>query len=195
LYQFSIYGEKRIKQSDIKQILGYNSNDQRIDYIIKENGVLDKLGYTKTEKDFPIQTIYDWELKFVMYSELKDQDVKFNDRNFKIKKPIKAFYRDEDSYKEQIFDGTFYDVSDTHAIELDKFYKIVDQIGVNGFFVYGFMKYKCDKFKNYTRSIQQISEEIGLSERTVYKILGELKEFIDIQSNGYRMTNTYTMKS
>lgn len=62
LYRYSKHispTEGFIDNVKMKQILGYNENYKKLDYLIKKNGLLDQLGYTETVKDFPTSWTYD----------------------------------------------------------------------------------------------------------------------------------------
>lgn len=156
LYKYVKYGKDyKFTQSAIKKFLGYNPANKRIDYIIKKDGILDEIGYTKTITDYPNEVLQvelgdKKYLQFTMFSKYKTNnfdEVKVmglhNDRNFKIKYPVKAFYRNDVTELIQEMNGTFYDVTDTHGIEIDAFLTAIEdeKIGVMGFYIYGYIKH------------------------------------------------------
>jgi hypothetical protein len=182
-------GEK-VTQESIKQFLGYSPKNKRVDYIIKKGGLLDILGYTVTTTDYPIQFLYD-SLDFIYFETIsnykgiikkkndKGEVIPLNERNFKIKKPLKAFFRTEEFLFHKELTGTFYQVEDTHRIDYKTFEYIIKhrQLGTLAFYLYGFLKHKNDIFKSgYQRSAEKIGDEIGISERTVRKYVNLLEE-------------------
>jgi len=60
-YRYAKYGtvNELIDQKFIKKILGYNPTYKNLDYLIKKDGILEQIGYIRTEKDFPIAYSYD----------------------------------------------------------------------------------------------------------------------------------------
>lgn len=188
LYRYCKYmGDKMYSQADIKEGLGYSSTNKKLDFIIKKDGVLDDMGYTSTTTDFPMQWYLEEDTNHPLFRsimELKDSEEYSemlkdkNYKNFKVKYPIKAFYRD--GIVKQVFDGSFYDKSNTHMITTKRFDKIIETSGVMGFYVYGFIKYKSDKFsKGYQVPIRTFSEIMKMDVRMLMSIIKEL------ESNGF----------
>jgi hypothetical protein len=184
LYRYCYYGIEEFTQAKIKECLGYAPNYQSIDYLIKKNGVLDQLGYTKTTKDYPVNwDLSEFGLEFETWSEIKSnyKDIKtyLNDRNFKIKYPIKAFHRTKESFQDNNPDGTFYDIQNTHGIKIDTFIEIMDneQLGTTGFYLYAYLKYKNDIYKDgYCKSLENLEEETKIKHTTLIKYLKMLEE-------------------
>lgn len=123
--------------SKIKEILGYSPTNKTLDYIIKENGLLDKDGITKTINDFPVVAMWEFNenyekvLNITFISELEDVKKFKSDRfldvnNFnldksklneyskvgkktKCKVPSFAFYQNHQDWEsEKEYDGTFF---------------------------------------------------------------------------------------
>ncbi|MFB5759082.1 helix-turn-helix domain-containing protein [Paenibacillus medicaginis] len=196
LYRYCKYGQGEFFTSElIKEILGYAGNNKTLDYIIKKNGILDCLQYTLTMRNFPISyEMGDYNiLNFTMYSDL-DLETKIiinMSKNFKIKYPVKAFHRTEESRDENLNDGTFYDISNTHLFDINIFIDMVgnEEIGTIGFYLYQYLKYKNDLFKGgYTVSFEKLEKECGVSKNTImkYSNLLESKGYLDVINNGYR---------
>lgn len=192
-----------ISNSTIKEILGYNSNTRTINYLIKKNGLLDQMGYTSTERDFPVQVAFeDGALEFLLVSELDDKSnpkycYEFSTEkvvrddiplNFTIKKPVKAFEREVDENGCIEVEGTFYDIENTHCIPFEIFMYCMsnEDIGCTGFYLYAYLKHKNDLFENgYDVSLESLTFETGIAERTLDKYLGMLKSYkmIDFRHN------------
>jgi predicted transcriptional regulator len=48
------------------------------------------------------------------------------------------------------------------------------ELGCSGFYLYGYLKYRCDKFKEYNCSVDRLAEEVGMSRNTTDKYLSIL---------------------
>lgn len=182
LFRYCKYGNGLFfTNEDIKEMLGYQRKYTGVDYLIKKGGVLDHIGFTDCIRDYPIEyTVEDGFINFEMYSDL-DQETKrcINmGRNFYIKKPVKAFYRAEESIDEQVYDGTYYDISNTHVFDICIFVDMMKKgLSTNEFYVYQFLRHKCDLFKSgYNASYQQIESEIGVPARTLKRVNLKLEE-------------------
>lgn len=182
LYRFAKYGEKNIDVKMIKQVLGYSASTQEINYIIKKNGFLDQIGYTYSDTDYP--TAWEWNdsfINFILLSDLEEDSrltlLKEKGRNFKVKVPFKGIWRSVESQINNDEDGTFYAFDYTHEMSFRIFMECMQdkQLGVSGFYLYGYLKYRCDKFKKYQSSIERIGDDIGMSKNTADKYLGRLR--------------------
>lgn len=193
LYRYiKYYNVKMFNGEDIKNILGYSKNNKTMNYIMKKDGLLEKMEYLKSTKNFPIGWEYENEdLSFIMFDEyldLKDVFLSLPKRYF-IKKPLKGFFRyvtEGDILYETI--GTFFEVDNTHNIPFEVFLFCMNnsEIGCTGFYLYSFLKYKCDLFKSgYDISLVNLSKQIKISERSLDKYLSLLKSYrmIDFYHN------------
>lgn len=208
LYRYCKYLDDhgRQTQQQIKAVLGYAATNKSVDFIIKRGGILDQLGYTETTTDFPLSWSYDsetMELRFETILVLKQWDDSysqmFNDRNFRIKKPLKAFNRQqEDSHDERT--GTFYNVHNTHGIHYDIYNGIIQQFGCMGFYLYGFLKHKCDIFGGYQASQYVLCDKLRItSSSTLFKYTNLLRDagYIQIERKQFypnsndRVANVY----
>lgn len=201
-------------QKQLKALLGVSEINKRLDYIIKKDGVLDQVGYTETTLDYPLY----WELnpltrvvEFSTVNELKQSDIlpyAINDRNYKIKKPVKAFHRTDKDRQEGLLTGTFYDIQNTHEIPVLVFQKLIQhpQIGVIGTYLYGFLKMKNDYYGGaYVVEWNKFIKQTRLSNSTLYKYLGVLERegFIEVRRQKFvfgkssidRKANEYRVKS
>lgn len=191
LYRYCKYIDgngNKVTQEVIKEYLGYSPKNKKIDYIIKKGGILDNLQYTETTTDYPIQFLYDEDdmITFETIYDYKEVIKNINDRNFRIKKPLRAFYRSIRAIEEGDLTGTFYEVENTHRIDFDIFHSIISDpnLGVVGFYVYGYLKHKNDLFASgYQRSYEKIGIDLNMSEKTIRKYTNslELKGFLNIE--------------
>ena len=181
LYRYAKYGSVEVTVPKIKEKLQYSKTDARIDYLIKKNGVLDQLGYTATDTDFPVLWNYrDNELTFDMLSEAEyKNDIVFNKgRNYKIKVPVKGLHRTTESLEDNYEDGTFFEVDNTHLIEYEVFDKCMSDklLGCKAFYIYGYLKCNTQWHSGkYNHALSKIGEELRLSRKTVTKYIEELK--------------------
>lgn len=200
LYRYTKYSNTKthLDQKKLKQILGYNENDKRIDYLIKKNGVLEQMKYLETTRNFPI----DWEfedgdyneddilaVRFNLLNDFRDSenrsdveyynDMKKYNKNIKIKYPIKAFIRENDY-------GTFYKFDNTHLIPFEVFIFCIgnDDIGVVGFYLWSYLKSKNQIYTNgYDVSFTNLSDETGINIRTLTRYIDSLKKYQMIKFN------------
>lgn len=206
LYRYCKYmGEIKFTQEDIKEYLGYSRINMRVNYIIKQGGVLDKMKYTKTTSNFPMRwDLDDNNLNFFMYSDLNSEFKRLDPiRNFKIKFPIKAFYRTEEDLEKDSLTGTFYNIKNTHEINIEEFIELILQVGVIGFYVYGYLKCMAGLHGGkYGTKFENLCSGLKLSEVTVKKYLKilENKKFIKIDRFKYskalkarRASNRYSI--
>lgn len=192
LYRYAKYWDYQIDVKMIKRMLGYNENNKKINYIIKKDGFLDEIGYTRTNSNFPVAYEYKDDLEFTMLSDL-DKEVQAEiinqkGRNFKIKVPLKGIWRDSESERNRDWNGTFFQIDYTHEMRMDLFEFCMNdkQLGVNAFYLYGYLKYRCDKYDYYQVSMERLGEEIGMSRSTVYRYLNKLisNEIVQYEENG-----------
>lgn len=183
----------KVTQEIIKEFLGYSPKNKKIDFIIKKGGILDNINYTLTTTDYPIQFLYDDEnlIYFETINNYKNM-INNNNRNFKVKFPVKSFYRTNDDFQEKSLTGTFFEVEDTHKINYNTFRKIItdNDLGTSGFFVYGYLKHKNNIFKTgYQRSTINIGKELNFSDNTIRKYINilESKGFLRVERKIFDM--------
>lgn len=198
LYRYGKYGELSINNGFIKELLGYNSNNKLLNYIMKENGILDSMNYTKTTKNYSIGiqgTYRDNAPKFLLVNDLSQSErnklYKKINRNFKAKYPIKHMHRYTEDLEEEMFTGIYYDPSNTHQVNFDVFAFSMsnNSIGTIGFYIYCFLKNKYQMFQGaYQVSYEQLSEETNIPYSTLAKYLDNLRGYgmiVGIQNQEY----------
>jgi hypothetical protein len=182
LYRYCKFIDKngnRVTQERIKEYLGYSPKNKKIDYIIKKGGVLDTIQYTTTTNDYPIRYYFEDNIIFFeTISDFKDIFQNTNERNFKVKMPLRAFHRCQDSISDGLLTGTFYEVENTHRIEFEAFERMMESpnLGVVAFYIYGYLRHKNDLHREgYQRSFEKIGIELGMSDKTVRKYIDLLE--------------------
>ncbi|MBU8877945.1 hypothetical protein BGM26_02920 [Bacillus sp. FJAT-29790] len=211
-YTKYIGSNESLSNPKIKEILGYNPRTQTLNYLIKKNGLLDNIGYTRIDRDLPYLTrLEDNELEFTWLSDLDDAETEKLMRrdipkNFTIKFPVKAFNRYVEEDGDLGVAGTFFGIENTHCIPFEVFMYCMgnEEIGCTGFYLYAYLKHKNDIFKRgYDVPLERLVEETGIADRTLDKYLNELKGYKVIRfkhnqkffavglRESERMANTY----
>lgn len=211
LYRNAKYGDYTINVQTIKELLNYSPNNKTVNYIIKNKGVLDLLGYTQTTSNYPVS----WDVdeynspEFHLLNDAND-DIKqyYREKNgirFTVKYPIKHLHIDEFDHKENMKTGIFYDVSNTHMINFETFIHCmsIKDLGTIGFYIYSYLKMKNQMYKGgFDISWEGLAYELGLSDGTLANYMKALRQYqlIDVIHNqeyfSYaitegRMANTY----
>ncbi|QSO52327.1 hypothetical protein JZ785_26995 [Alicyclobacillus curvatus] len=197
LYYFTKYDAGRWNKFDvktIKEILGYSRTDKKLDYIIKKNGILDEIGYTESNTDYPIERIWgdieelsvphiertdNKEISFVTYSGLLDETKSRLHKEYgnppRIKVPLKGFDRDCDEYEGC---GTFFSFEHTTRVSVEVFLKCMtdESLGPVGFYLYSWLKYKCEYYGgDFVQTLPDISHATGMARSTLNKYLQALE--------------------
>lgn len=215
LYKYAMFvdlnNKTYIQNSDIKQILGYSRTTKSVDYIIKNGGVLDKLGLTKTTREYPVITkmsdeklgkinMIEFELKkdifnseLESYKKIKETILKIvKNKNYQVKIPIFLFELDNRF-------GTLYDYSNTHKIKISEFIKIIynTELSSIGFLLYAYLKSRCFYNKIINISTNNIMNDTGACRYTANKYIKKLESlnYININninwSDGRELANEY----
>lgn len=179
LWRYAKYSKMEINQSIIKEWLGYNPNEKRINYLIKKNGVLDMVQLTTNTRNYPVDWIIeDKELSFLMYKQFDEEDRliinKFNSINYVVKAPMKHIDRDQQ--------GLFWHTDNSHEVSAHAFYECMknDKLGCSGFYLYGYLKYLEDKSLHFNQNgkielaNQTISEALLWDQKKITKLTNEL---------------------
>jgi len=184
--QYRFYTEGvtiNINEEMIKQILGFPSKSEQYTYLTKnKTGLLVKLDYIRKVTDKPTRYWYDDEGKYKEVQFIYESEypvIYGNNKNWKVAMPVKGFYRYKESEEDNYEDGTFYMIQNTHMIDIDIFiYCMTDaELGVEGFYLYCFLKCMTDKFKNsYDCSNLDMAQFTGLSIDEVKKQLVRLEQ-------------------
>lgn len=190
LYRYAKYSSLKIDSKGLKQMLGYSPTFTEVDYIIKKNGILDQIRYTMCTKDYPVGwEIEEDQLQFLYLSDFDDEIQRMykqnQSRKFNVKFPIKAFNRFindaemEEDYKNGYLDGTFFDVENTHSIPFEVFLYCMEnkQISRTGFYIWSFLKSKCQIYDGYDISIDDLSAELSVPRSTLCKYLDVLRSY------------------
>ncbi|WP_340002070.1 hypothetical protein [Oceanobacillus sp. FSL K6-0127] len=168
-------GFDAIDEKIMKQILGFPKNNKSLNYLTKRNGVLVNMGYVEKVTDKPVGYIYvdtvvrDGKLKkeiddFIMESEYPE--IYGNKKASKANFPIKAYFRDEYAKEDNYYNGTFWEIENTHHIDIDIFIYCMSEpeLGVEGFYLYSFLKMATDKFeRGFDCSYKRMARLTGLS--------------------------------
>lgn len=208
LYRYGkhIVNKVPIDNSRIKEILGYSADTKELNYIIKKNGLLDQIEYTRTTNDY----VYWWTfsedegLQFETIQEhirqlkednvihTKQEAVQYNiipdvPKKFTVKYPVKAFHRyvDDEEMKEEYektgyIDGTFYEVENTHIVQFEVFMYCMQnqQIGILGFYLYSFISRMNDKYGGgWDASFEKLIGATKMPESTLKKYIDILRKY------------------
>jgi hypothetical protein len=204
-----------INEAIIKEILGFSSKSDQYTYITKSQGVLAELGYIKKKTDFPLNYYYEEfginnqkEVYFEYYSESIVEEFLENRKNKKVNFPIKAFYRDQEAEDDNYMNGTFYDIQNTHEVDINIFiYCMANKaLGIEGFYIYCFLKYATDKHSTgFDCSYKKMAlltgfsiDEVGIQLRNLEErnmITSDHKPFCigEIPEDNKTKANTYTV--
>lgn len=196
LYRNAAYGNeiKNYSQQNIINVI--TSDKSSISYITKSNGLLDKLGYTKSTTDYPIAFFMnDGTLEFGFIKELRknipDLQLTHSPR-LSIKEPVKALAR----FDGEDYTGTYYSFQNTHKLNVNDFATIMtdDKLGHVGLYIYGYIQMMCDKFPEGYRSTNiDLAKVVGCSERTIKSYMARL-EMLNLVSSSAMTLNNRTQK-
>lgn len=210
LFRYCKYDKVNADMGFIKQVLGYNKDYKKLNYLTKKNGLLDEMGYALTSTDYPIAWNMEDGLEFTYLSELDPESQKIlrdaRGRNFKIKYPVKGLWRSRESADEGYEDGTFFEVDQTHMIPFEVFiYCMENGLGVTGFYLYSYLSYRCQWFEEFNSSVERLGEDIGLSHNTTDKYVSRLvrhglidykvNECVKIDGKYNKKPSTFNVKS
>lgn len=209
-YLINEYDTKVIDDKIMYKILNTSPNSRGtngVSYITKKGGLLEKLGYLRKELDYPISFHYerdkyikkkviDYSPSFSMHSDLRNEgtlrDI-INKNNTYINYPVKAFFLCEESEKEDIYDGYFYEPLYCTKINIRVFIHCMSRkdLGTIGFYLYCFLKSKVDFYNtSYKRSIDYLAKDTGIGKTKLVKTLKTLEEYNMISnSHNYFVPN------
>lgn len=195
LWRYAKYGSipyANLTQDKLKQILG-RKGDERLNYLIKKNGVLEEMKWLETTNDFPIISEYRKEddyLEFTYLSEWKDTDMWENVKppnRFTVKRPIRGYNRFpndlelQEDYENGDQDGTFEHIENTHQIPLEVFMYCMSkkEVGIKGFYMYAYLFSKDKMFggNGYDVTLVNLSKQLGIPEKTVDRYLDIVRKF------------------
>jgi hypothetical protein len=205
MHLYAKYGSEetvdKFTTGGIQKILGISAESKTMNSITKKNGDLDILGYTSTKTDYPISLLRmenlngEMNIHHYMYSEWK-RDFKNalpHSNNFTVKHPDKMYWRTPEDKLDSYYNGTIYQADNTHIIPLEIFLHSLNnsEIGIKGFYVYGFILYNYNRFKNrgWFISKEEFSKCIDISERTLKNILCQLEKYQYISVKREKLVN------
>ncbi|HWJ80190.1 MAG TPA: hypothetical protein VNR61_19165 [Niallia sp.] len=192
IFRYTKYDFHVPKASYMKELLGYHADDKRLNYIIKDSGLLDSENILKPIYDFPVihqfDKFADDLIEFTFLSDLgidyankwkSQQNVKNNQSS---KYPVLGFHGDKDEFEDIILHdegGTFFDFYNVTNIPFEVFSYCMsnEDIGVTGFYLYSFLQYKNNIFSDYRATYQTIGKEIGLSAKTIQRYMDSMRSF------------------
>ncbi|MFJ3386773.1 helix-turn-helix domain-containing protein [Lysinibacillus sp. NPDC086135] len=197
MYRYSTYSTYVPSVEEIKELFGYNPAEQRVNYIIKKNGLLEKKNILTTTNEFPVisDMVYDEygidrvpkittiqefcnEYEYETVDEWRGQ--MGITRRTTCKYPVFGFerYPEEDENGVYYEEGTFFNISDTTMIDMDTFLFCMstDDIGVNGFYVYAYLLDKSNKFNgDFNATYMRIAKETGIGLNSITNIMNALR--------------------
>jgi len=183
---------ENIKLEVLKEIIGFSKKYQKFNFAIKENGVLDEKGFTKTVYARELPMMYSFaqgELTFTTWEEydstgdfremIKDKGKDVYSNKSKGKIPLDAVYSKEGIVNE----GTlFYSnnpeaIDNTHEIDIRTFFLCLSNkdLGCDGFYVYSYISSLPKKDGYVEVSIEKISTRTKIPKRTLSRVLHFLK--------------------
>ncbi len=185
LYRYAIHGRSYFDEEILRKILQTAPKYKRKNYITKKGGILDQQKYIKKDKEVPIgyhyQGNYENEPEFVYHSEYKWNPEQKYAPNYYINYPFKAFNEDDDDDESKPFNyGYFYNIANTHLIPVDIFIFCMskEDLGTCGFYLYSFIKQKCDIFKEgWNCKFTELIKLTGLKKDKLNETLKALESY------------------
>jgi hypothetical protein len=191
LYRYAKYSTMNIDDTDIKgikRLIGYSTSNKELNYIIKKDGVLDRLGITKTLSfnEAPVQwfinenykDVVEWNYFKEMNESLKEIGKNINTKRKQIKEPLLATNKRIESDIE--FYGTFFDKEYTHHIPFDVFIECMtnSNLGCTAFYIYGYLSSRCGMNGGHIQvSVETISKKTGIRPTSRNNGLDALKKY------------------
>jgi len=176
----------------LKEILQYSRDNNKLNCLTKQDGILDDMGYTKSSYDYPVEyrtfdefgdklddpeitmwsdfinsfqdeVVIDEHKEYLIRSLAVKEAMGQYYKEYKIKVPLKAFDRDEDKAGIQV--GTFYQRDFTTTIPVSALIKCMsdEALGTIGFYLYSFLKYQSERYQgHYDASRERLATESGI---------------------------------
>ncbi|MEW9674151.1 hypothetical protein [Ammoniphilus sp. 3BR4] len=194
LYRNAKYNQHFLKQKEIKHILGYSPTNSKVDFLVKKGGVLDELGYTRSITDFPVCIPSNKIIKYDTYQNVKNQLHTSSEslRNFKVKFPVRAFFKSRDSeYKERL-DGSYFNAENCHLFDIEMFIDCLgdEELGCTGFYIASYIKYLNITLETGRFGNTFVLNELNISKKSILKYLWALEKnnIIDVKiRHGYNV--------
>lgn len=173
LWRYAKHLEEEVNQGSIKELLGYNPNEKRIDYIIKRNGLLDVKGYTTSTGDFPIGWgIIGNKITFDMFSAMS------NDNQSHILQTLNTHRLFKKPLLHINHDDSFVFPQKTHMVSKKVFDTCMEdeKLKAAGFFLYGILTKLKESSETFTFSNDLLCEMTGWAIRRVIDYKTRLSE-------------------
>lgn len=177
-----------------------------VNYITKKDGLLERLGYIRKVKEYPIdfqlkdrfsEVVTDFNTQqpehvdFILNDdyevtyEVNGVELRYIQKSPYPKRtisyPVKAFHRFEEAEQDNYYNGYFIYPDYTTRIDINVFIHCmsIKELGTKGFYLYCFLKSKCDYYPahEYTRSIRDMSHDTGLGKTTLVDLITTLEEY------------------
>lgn len=177
LWRYAKHAEVDFKQGSIKELLGYNRDEKRIDYIVKRRGVLDSKKYTETDRDFPLNwNVNKKTMNFTMLSDFSEEGksliLQSLSVNFIVKKPLKHINND-------LKQGFLWNPStNTHTIGHNDFKTCMDdpKLSTAGFYLFAVLTYLKSTTDTFTFTNELLRNITGWSIQRVIDYKNRLIE-------------------
>lgn len=183
LWRHFKYFSETVTIKTVKEVLGRNPLDKKVDYLTKKNGILDSKGYTEYTNDFPIDAVISNEFKFVYISDLDADTAKsiksIKPRGYNMKKPLHGYSRGDK-------DGLYFSKDDVVHITLEEFLLCMsnDNIGADSFYLYSWIKMRGKLLKQDEITIlyREMTNVLGYGTDKLRMLLSHLEEVELIES-------------
>lgn len=186
LYRNATYSTQQIDVKVIKELLGYSPTNKTMDYLIKNNGLLDEMGYTETTTNFPVSWLLDeynspqFTLINDVDDEMKREYRKGKNNRFSVKYPVRHFHVDEEDCEDEMLTGVFSDVSNTHQIDFEVFVHCmsIKELGTTAFYLYAYLKNKNQIFgEGYDVPLHTLSEVAKIPYQSLVNYLDVMRKY------------------
>ncbi|MED1803067.1 hypothetical protein ABEZ21_23940 [Brevibacillus porteri] len=194
-------GDYDYTEDELKRLLTVSGSNKNMNYITKKNGVLEQIGYIRKVSDYPIVPHFSNKvgnsyeafnnLEFTMLSDLdgymKESIGKDNLKNRKVNFPVRGYYGCKEHEEENYTDGYLFEIHEinnetakgTHEVNIETFLFCMsnDGIGLEGFYIYQYLKYQSfngDRFWNCAQ--KDFESNFGIDTDMVKSRLKTLEE-------------------
>lgn len=199
-------GDKmQVSQMKLKYYITGTKESPTYDYLVKNNGVLCKLGYTQRIFDIPVEyQFYKKNLVHIkMLSELKEEGIEGESlpKKLMIHKPLKGYYKYpkiKGDNSDNELDGHFFSQNETFKIKAETFLAIIStkDLGFGGFYFYCYLRFlqEVRKGNSFKKSKEEISQALGINLQLIQQYTSRLKKMKLIQSKQMAIKdfNTYS---
>lgn len=172
MHRYGKYNVYLPRTGEIKELLGFAHNNKAIDYLIKKDGVLDAYDLTETTTNFTLGyefTDYK-EFKLITLSDFNELDVA----------EFRKVHGITNRQTIKIPKGYDFDNNENTTlcdIRVFEFCMKNDDLGVNAFYLYSYLKHMNFKFKGYDATHIRIASELGLSKNTIQKYRDAMRSY------------------